>query len=219
MQRRAAALLLPLLVLGCAELRTPPPPPPPAGLVVGSSDPTRLVDPIRAAIEASAAAFADGGLSLAEHPDAVAQATAQLEYLVLALPRSQAYANMPPTVLRDLTLARDEMRGALGISPEADGERVMRTLLEAARALRANQEGAAAAALPAGLFRPGGVGSIRRFGEPGPLPQTALATTAARDAVAWMDTNQLWLRGREQDLIQMEIGNTTGGRGLGIGRP
>jgi hypothetical protein len=214
--------LLPLLVVlplaalaGCAELRTPPPAPPPADLA-GGNQPGRLADPVRAAIVASAAAFADAGLSLAEKPDAVAQAAAQLEYLSVALPRSEAYAAMPPGTVMSLGLAREELRAALGVNDAADPQQVMRALLAAARALRANQPEQAAAALPAGLFRPGGSASIRRFAEPGPLPQAAAATNLAQQELAKMDANRLWLQGRNQDLIGMEIGNTSSGTAPGM---
>jgi hypothetical protein len=210
--------LLPALVLlgACAELRTPPPPPPPADLS-GGNQPGRLVDPVRAAILASAVAFADAGLSLAEKPDAVAQAAAQLEYLSIALPRSEAYAAMPEGTVMSLGLARGELRAALGVNDAADPQQVMRALLAAARALRAQQPEQAAAALPAALFRPGGAVSIRRLAEPGPLPQAAAATNLAQQDLAKIDANRLWLQGRNQDLIGMEIGNTSTGSAPGMG--
>jgi hypothetical protein len=210
--------LLPLLALfaGCAEMRTPAAPPPPADLA-GGNQPGQLADPARAAIVASAAAFADAGLSLAEKPEAVAQAAAQLEYLSLVLPRSEAYAAMPRATVMSLDLARAEVRAALGINDAADPQQVMRALLAAARALRAGQAEQAAAALPVGLFRPGGAASVRRLAEPGPLPQAAAATNLAQQDLAKIDANRLWLQGRNQDLIGMEIGSTSTGSAPGMG--
>lgn len=219
--RAVAAPLGALLLLagGCAEIRTPPPRPAPPDLVRGSATPAALADPQRAAIAAISAAFGDSGLGLAGHPGAAAQAAAQLEYLVLSLPGAPRYAAMADTVKRELTLAREEVRDALGIAQEGQGERVMRALLAAARALDANDEAAAAAALPAGLFRPGGAGSIRRFAEPGPLPQAARAATMARDEMARLDANNLWLQGTQQDGIQMETGTTGSGQFPGLNSP
>jgi hypothetical protein len=210
--------LLPLVArrAGCAEMRTPAAPPPPADLA-GADQPGRLADPVRAAILASAAAFADAGLSLAEKPAMVAQAAAQLEYLSVALPNSEAYAALPQTTVMSLGLARAEVRAALGVNDAADPQQAMRALLAAARALRANQPAEAAAALPAGLFRPGGAASVRRFAEPGPLPQAAAATYQAQQDLAKIDTNRLWLQGRNQDLVGMEIGSTSTGSAPGLG--
>jgi len=211
-------VVLPLLVVlaGCAELRTPAAPPPPAELGAGNQ-PGQLADPVRAAIVASAAAFADAGLSLAEKPAEVAQAAAQLEYLSMVLPRSESYAAMPQTTVVSLGLAREELRAALGVNDSAEPQRVIRALLAVARALRAGQPDQAAAALPVGLFRPGGAASVRRFAEPGPLPQAAAATSLAQQDLARMDTNRLWLQGRSQDLIGMQVGTSPGGSAPGLG--
>ena len=216
---RQRQFLLPLLLtlVGCAEMRTPPPAAAPAGLAGRGGQPGEQVDPVRTAIVASAEAFADGGLSLAGKPDAVAQAAAQLEYLVSALPGMRAYAAMPDVTLRRLGLARTELRAALGIAEAAEPQAVMQALLAAARALRAGNPRDAAQALPARLFRPGGSASVRRFAEPGPLPETAAATALARQDLGWIDTNQLWLQGRPQDVIGMDIGQSPGGTAPGLG--
>ncbi len=208
---------LPLLLglAACAEMRTPPPPAPPADLASSAQGGERA-DPLRAAILASAEAFGDAGLSLAEKPEAVAQAAAQLEYVTQALPQAQAYAAMPRGTLLSLGLARTELRAALGIEEAAEPRQVMLALLAAARALRANQPEQAARALPAGMFRPGGTASLRRFAEPGPLPQVATATASARQELGKLDSNQAWLQGRSQDMIGMEIGNTPTGNGPGM---
>jgi len=113
--------------------------------------------------------------------------------------------------------AFQELRAALGVNDGAEPQRVIRALLAVARALRAGQPDQAAAALPAGLFRPGGAASVRRFAEPGPLPQAAAATNRAQQDLARIDTNRLWLQGRSQDLIGMEVGTSPGGSAPGLG--
>ncbi len=214
--RLALSAALPLLAVACAEMRQAPPPPPPTDLLAGSQQPGALVNPVRGAVLASAAAFADAGLSLADKPEATAQAAAQLEYLVIALPVSRGYAGINETTRINLGLARDEVRSALGIAAEAPGDAVMRALLAAARAQRAGQGATAAAALPAGMFRPGGVGSIRRLAEPGPLPMAAMATSQAQQEVARLETSLQWAQEQAQDGGLLETG-PPGGIGPGLG--
>lgn len=163
---------------GCAEMRQAPPPPPPAGLVPATAD------PLRAALDAAAEAFADRGAGLAGRPAAAAQAVAQLEYLAATLPTDLRYARLAESVGRDLILARDEARNAVGVLAGAPAPAVIRGLLAAASALRAGDAAGAARAMPAPLFRPGGADSVARLGELGPLPQAAIATLFARQTVA-----------------------------------
>ena len=180
--RVAAGLALLLGAAGCAEMRQAPPPPPPAGLV-----PAATADPLRAALDAAAAAFADRGAGLAGRPAEAAQALAQLEYVAATLPVDQRYARLADSVGRDLILARDEARDALGTMQAAPAAAVMRALLAAAARLRAGDAAGAAQALPAPLFRPGGAESVARLGELGPLPQTSVALLFAQQAVARID--------------------------------
>lgn len=161
-----------------AELQRPPPPPPPGGLVAGSAD------PLMATVDAAASAFADRGAGLAGRPAETAQAAAQLEYLALSLGIDARYPELAGSVGRELLLARDEVRNALGILASASPESVMRVLLQVSADLRADRRAAAAAAMAPPLFRPGGAESIARLGEIGALPQAANATAVAREAVA-----------------------------------
>ncbi|MBX6746052.1 MAG: hypothetical protein IRY87_28795 [Acetobacteraceae bacterium] len=178
---RRAGLLLLFAMAACAQMTQPPPPPPPADLVAGAADPTR------AAIMAVAAAFADRGENLAGRPAAAAQAAAQLEFIVEDLPRNPRWSAMPDSVQLDLLLARTELRDALGVAETAAPDVVIEALLRTARALRAGDRAAAAAALPAPLFRPGGARSVARLGELGPLPQVANATALAAQTVELFD--------------------------------
>jgi hypothetical protein len=181
----AAVLLAAAIVPGCAEISRPPPPPPPTGLLLGQEamDPS----PVRAVAEAAAAAFADRGSGLAGRPAAMAQAAAQLEFLASDLPRDPRYGRLAEGVSNDLALARQEVRDVLGIAQAAAPAVVTQALLAAARALRAGDRAAAAAALPAPTFEPGGAGSVARLGEAGPMPQAGIATQYAAQAVARAD--------------------------------
>jgi hypothetical protein len=206
---RRACLLLLLAVAGCAELKRAPAPPPPADLVGGAAE------PVRASILATAAAFTDRGAGLARQPAAMAQAAAQLEYLTAAIPRDPRWAPMPEGIRRELLLARAELRDAIGVAEEAEPDAVVPALLAAARALRAGNRSAAAAALPAPMFRPGGAASVARLGEAGPLPQVAIATGLAAQEVARFDTEGRWLGNRPVDASGRSI--TTFGLGGGTG--
>jgi hypothetical protein len=192
-------LLAGLLLLGaCAEVRQAPPPPPPADLAAGTADPAR------AAMGAAAAAFADRGAGLADRPAEAAQALAQLEFLTAELSRNPRFAPLPESLRREFLLARTESRDALGIDEQAPPDAVVTALLATARALRAGDRAAAAQAMPAPTFRPGGARSIVRLGELGPLPQTALATGLGAEAFTRLDTQAGWV-GREV------VGGVTGG--------
>lgn len=195
---RRAGLLLLLAAAACAQVTQPPPPPPP-DLVAGAAEPTR------AAIMAAAAAFADRGEHLAGRPAAAAQAAAQLEFIVEDLPRNPRWAAMPDSIRLELLLARSELRDALGVAEAAAPDAVIEALLRAARALRAGDRQAAAAALPAPLFRPGGARSVARLGELGPLPQVANAT-----ALAARTAEQLDIEGR---LSSTQLPERSGGIG------
>lgn len=206
------ARLLPGLALvlagGCelaAEVRRVPPAPPPPGLVL-----IETPDPLRAALDEAAAAFADRGQDLAGQPARAAQALAQLEYVAATLPADQRYAAVAANYGRDLALARDEGRDALGVMVAAPAPAVTRALLAAAAALRAGNAAGAAAALPAPMFRPGGAESVARLGELGPLPQVAVTMTTTQQAVAQIDgaVGLLGVTGTQQ---------LQGGAGLGPG--
>lgn len=171
-----------LLVAACgevaAEMRRPPPPPPPPGLV------EETADPLMATVDAAATAFADRGLGLAGRPVEAALAIAQLEYIALSLGTDARYPQLAGSVGRELLLARDEVRNALGVLATAPASTVMRSLLAISADLRAGRQAATAAMMAPPLFRPGGAESLARLGDLGPLPQAANATAYAREAVA-----------------------------------
>lgn len=193
-----------LVVLGgCAEVTRPAPAPAPADLVAGAPDPAR------AAIAAAAAAFADRGAGLANRPAEAAQAAAQLEYAAEAFSTEQRWAAMPEGIRREMLLARDELRDAIGLQTGAPSRTAVSALLGAARALRAGDRGRAAAALAPPLFRPGGEASIARLADPGPLPQAANATALAQAAAS-----RLEVEGRLGSTQMRERSTGIGGVGL-----
>jgi len=174
-----------LLLAACAELRQPQRPP----ALADSS-----ADPVRAAIAALPAAFADAGTGLSGQPAAMAAAAARLEYVAAALQRDPRYTVIPPGVARDVLLARAELRGALGIAPDLASAAAVQALASAARALAAGDTAAAAAALPAPGFRPGGMASVARLSDPGALPFCAIAAGELQGAVEMLDASNGWLK-------------------------
>lgn len=205
------ALLLLLVLAGCAELQQPPPAAAPAGLAEGT------VDPGRGAITAAAAAFAERGRGLIGQPEAAARATAQLEFATAELGRNPRFASVPDSVRREMLLARTEVRDALGIAEAAQPEEVVAAMLATARALRAGNARAAAASLPSPLFRPGGERSVARLGEIGPLPQASIATSQAARQLERMDAESSWVGTRPDETGGSRITTFGLGGNQGLG--
>ena len=178
-------VLAALLLAACAEMRQPPRLP-----AFGDVS----ADPVRAAITALPPAFADRGQALAGQPAATAAAAARLEYVVAALQRDPRYAVVPQGVVRDMLLARNELRTALGIAPDLAPPAAVQALTAAARALGTGDGAAAEAALAAPGFRPGGAASVARLGDLGPVPQASLATGELQAAVEMLDATNGWLK-------------------------
>uniref|UniRef100_UPI001F313D23 hypothetical protein n=1 Tax=Falsiroseomonas oryziterrae TaxID=2911368 RepID=UPI001F313D23 len=86
---------------------------------------------------------------------------------------------------------RAEWRNALGIRAGAAPEAVAAALGRAAIALGVNETSRASAALDPVLFEPGGNVTLARLAAPGPLPQTAFATRAAREEAGRLQALQL----------------------------
>jgi hypothetical protein len=206
---RRAALLILLGAAGCAEMQQRPPTPP-MGLAAGAPDPAR------AAIQGAAQAFADRGRGLSGQPVAGAMAAAQLEYATEALATDPRFAPVPEAVRRQMELARTELRDALGVQEAAAPRPVIDGLLAAAQALRARNPAAAARALPAPLFRPGGERSVARLGELGPLPQASNASALLAQQIAQLDAEGGWNGTRQAETSGVNI-TTFGLGGNGIG--
>ncbi len=203
---RRCGFALVLALAGCAEMQQRPPAPP-MDLAASASDPAR------AAIQGAAQAFADRGRGLSGQPAAGAMAAARLEYATEALERDPRFTPVPEAVRRQMQLARTELRDALGVQDAAAPRPVIDALLAAARGLRANDPAAAARALPAPLFRPGGERSVARLGELGPLPQASNATALLAQQIAQLDAEGGWTGTRQAETSGVNI--TTFGLGNG----
>ena len=119
-RRRLALALLPaLLFSGCAS--------PPGAPYLGG-----IGDPVRGAALNAPRVLGDTS-RWAGQPAAAADAAAQLEFLADEFATNPRYApEANPAVLHQLETARREMRGFLGISPDASPQLVMAGLRRAA---------------------------------------------------------------------------------------
>lgn len=171
MQRRA--LLSALILSGCAEgLTTPETARLPRDSIEGAGDPTR------AAVSRAAYAFANQA-TLNGRPGEAARAIADMEFLAASLPSDPRFQQRDPLLPVRLAQARTEWRQALGIAPDAPAQPLIDRLYAVWRAMRAGDPEVAAATIPATLIPPGGQAVLARLGALPPLPQTALAASAA----------------------------------------
>lgn len=184
---RRALLALPALA-GCEELRTPQALPP-AVLTSGAGG---QGGPLRAAVEATAAAFTDQGLGLAGHPAEAALALARLEAIHIEIENRRAWPTLSPSLGHAVRIARNENRAALGVAQSAPGPAVVTALGTVAARLRAQDTAAAAAALAAPVFEPGGEQTLERLGNLGPLPAAEQASAALAREVRRLDLDGRW---------------------------
>lgn len=206
---RRTLLLLPLLA-ACEELRTPQPGL--AGVLVSTPAPQ---GPLRAAVEATAAAFAREGQGLAGRPAEAALALARFEALTIEAADRNAFPTMSPTVPIAMRVARDENRAALGIAQRAAAAEVVQALARAAERLRANDATGAAMALDRRLFEPGGEATRDRLGALGPLPAAEQASAALAREVRRLDLDRGWA-GAGNWWQTGERGTITDGLGAGF---
>lgn len=160
--RLALALLSALSLFGCVTR--------PGAPYLGG-----IGDPVRGAALNAPRTLGDTG-RWAGQPAGAAEAAAQLEFLAdefATNPRYMYDAN--PAVLQKLQTARREMRGFLGIAPDAPPQLVMAGLRRAAAALRAGSRAGAEAALSGPAFAYGPVATLDRLASMPRLPRTAEA--------------------------------------------
>ena len=163
--RLAAALLVLPLLAACATAD----PSAPSAYISGAGDPVR-----GAALNAP---FQFGDLrNQRGQPGRAALSLAQLEFLADTVPQSGYWQNqvMGTTILQ-LQMGRTEARKALGIRPDAAPAAVMAGLRGAARALEAQDQQGARAALSTPDFTLGGAATLQRLADLPSLPQTAAA--------------------------------------------
>ncbi|WP_233256305.1 hypothetical protein [Falsiroseomonas bella] len=162
------------LVLLLGACAAPPEPVPPVPLQPQAS----AADPARQAVLSAAAAFADPA-RLAGHPADAARAVAQLAWMSVALQQDQWWTGANPTLFFTLREAEREVRGALGVRPEATTAAVTMAFAAAASALERDRRDEAAAAL-APVAAAGGEAVLTRL-DPMPLMPRAAAATHFAD--------------------------------------
>jgi hypothetical protein len=177
MIRRFLPTAATLLLLGACAM---PPPAPSARLpydaLVGAGD------PVRSAVASTSFAFSHQG-QLAGQPADAARALAQMEYLAVELPNNPRFVGGPANLQTQMLQAREEWREALGIPPGLPPQPVIDSLYAAARALRAGQPEAAAAALPTAIFPQGGQVTLTRLAALPGLPRTNTAAVGATEVL------------------------------------
>lgn len=187
---------------GCAELRRPnvawPVPP---GLLPPDQDSGR------AAVNVMAQGMQGASNGIKDEPARIARAAGLLEWMAVEL-NTPRWQPVPAEARAGISLARDEMRGALGADPLADSPRMAAALAAAYRALARGNRGAAAAALPTALFPRGGEATLLRLADPGPLPQGEISTTFLAERVRALDEANGW-----NTDFDMPVPPDRGGRG------
>lgn len=180
-------VLLAAPLLGCEDLRTPAGPPAPVLSAAPTAGP-----PLRAAVEATAAAFANQAAALAGRPAEAAVALARFEALTLEVAQGRAWPGLSPTLVIAMRVARDENRAAVGGAQQAEGAAMIAAFGTAAARLRANDRAGAVAALAPPLFDPGGEVTLDRLAEIGPLPAAEQASAALAREVRRLDLDRGW---------------------------
>lgn len=187
MSFRVSVLVLPLAIAACAELRTPQQLPP-AVLSSGAASGA----PLRAAVDATTAAFANQAAGLNGHPAETALALARFEAIALEVESRNAWPTVSQTLVYAMRVARDENRAAIGAAQQATPAAVIQALGTTAQRLRANDRAGAAAALQPPVFEPGGEVTLGRLGEVGPLPAAEQAMSALSREVRRLDLDSGW---------------------------
>jgi hypothetical protein len=180
--RPVLSLMLALFVAACAAGPGVPPQPVttlPSGYLLGAGDPTR------GAILQASFAFARPA-RLHGRPDQAARAVMSLEHIAVAVPNDQTYRAFSPLVGVQLAQGRDEVRGLLGIAPDAPPQAVIDALSASAEALRGGDQAAAARALPRAVA-PDPARTLAMLDRMPPAPVAARATTAADAALRALD--------------------------------
>lgn len=132
-------------------------------------------DPVRGAALRAPSTLGDTS-RWAGRPVEAAEAAAELEFLANEFAVNPRYApEANPAALQQLEAARREMRGFLGIAPDAPPELVMAGLRRAAAAMRSGSRAGAEAALSGPAFAYGPSATLGRLASMPRLPRTSEA--------------------------------------------
>jgi len=182
----APMLALGLLLAGCAELRAPQ---------AGQPIPVELLpasaEPLRAAARMASADFVNEGAGLQDRPAEAARAFGRLEWMTAVLSTDPRYDALPPGIAMALRGAAAETREALGMVADTPPAQATAALAAVAREIDAGRT----PQFPPALFPAGNERSLQRLTRPGPLPQAAIATGQAAEAIAQLDSGAGWVRG------------------------
>jgi hypothetical protein len=174
MKRIAVLLLAALLPVACSGMVTPMPD-------TARIDPSIFgiyVDPGVGSINFAAWAFASPA-NTAGRPAEAARAVAAVDYLGGALTSSPRWSGMSPTIKDRMLAARQEVRGAVGVAPNAPSQAVVDSMSAAFRALAANDQAAALHALGGPIYTIPPQEVLARLTNLPPLPIAAWATSQA----------------------------------------
>ncbi len=175
MRRSAILFLAGLTVAGCVGG-----PPPPARLPPDAFGGINLDNDI-GAINLAQWAFADAARLRGDPVDA-ARAAAAVDYLADELDQSPRWVALSPIVKLQMQQARIEVRGALGIVPNAPSQAVTNGLLGAAAWLQAGNGAGALAALATPVFTLGPQATLARLTD---LPFLRAANIATQRAALY----------------------------------
>lgn len=132
-------------------------------------------DPVRGAALRAPVTLGDTS-RWAGRPAEAAEAAAELEFLANEFATNPRYApEVNPAVTQQLDAARREMRGFLGIAPDAPPDLVRAGLRRAAAALRDGSRAGAEAALSSPVFAYGPSATLGRLASMPRLPRVAEA--------------------------------------------
>jgi hypothetical protein len=161
------------VILGALTVAACGPTAPPPTIPVSAAPGERVIDPI---VRAGNNATAFFRRPQPNQPAAAARAIADIEFLAGTVPTDARWQTSGAAV--QLVQARNQGRQALGIPSSAPAQGVIDGLTRAADALDANDQAAAAQALPRSIFTAGPQQTIRRLAQPPRIP-TASAALAA----------------------------------------
>lgn len=126
-------------------------------------------------------------------PAQAAMAAAQLEFLAVEMRTNPRYSvAVSPSVVQQLDRGRDEMRGFLGIAPDAPPQAVITALRQAAAALRDGDRGRAEALLnQPRIFTAGPLVTLARLGAMPRLREVGIAADQVANEINRLDNRRV----------------------------